>query len=446
MKNSQPNIVFVFADQWRAQAAGYAGDPNVRSPHIDDLAGESVNFTNAVAGCPVCSPYRASLLTGRRPLTHGVFLNDVCLSNDAVSLAQACAGAGYDTAYIGKWHLDGHGRSNFIPRERRQGFDYWRVLECTHRYNDSWYYGDENVRLKWDGYDAIAQTRDAQEYVRNHDGDDPFLLMLSWGPPHAPYDTAPPEYREMYDPAKLVLRPNVPQRCEARARENLAGYYAHVTALDDCVGDLRGTLKECGLDENTIFVLTSDHGDMLGSQGHAKKQRPWEESVRVPFLIRWPAGLGNQPQTIDAPIDSPDVMPTLLGLSEIDIPETVEGLDYSGHIHGGDDPGDGSALLTCPAPFGQWRRDQHSGREYRGVRTKRHTYVRDLDGPWLLYDNERDPYQLDNLCGQAALRQELDATLQRKLRETNDDFGPAREYIDRWGYVTDHRGTVPYIG
>ena len=102
----KPNLVYVFADQWRAQAFGYAGDPNAVTPNLDRLAGQSVNFTHAVSGCPVCSPYRASLLTGQYWLTHGIFLNDVPLRDDAMSFAEALHGAGYDTAYIGKWHLD----------------------------------------------------------------------------------------------------------------------------------------------------------------------------------------------------------------------------------------------------------------------------------------------------------------------------------------------------
>ena len=223
---AQPNVVFVFADQWRAQATGYAGDPNVRTPHLDRLAGEGVNVTRAVSGTPVCSPYRASLITGRQPLTHSIFLNDLCLSNDAVSIAQAFADGGYDTAYIGKWHLAGHGRSSYIRPERRQGFDYWKVLECTHNYNHSPYYaGNDPTKRLWDGYDAIAQTADACEYLRSwEDGDKPFLLMLSWGPPHNPFETAPEEFRRLYDPEALELRPNVPPDRRDAIREDLAGY------------------------------------------------------------------------------------------------------------------------------------------------------------------------------------------------------------------------------
>ncbi len=235
----RPNIIFVFADQWRMQATEYARDPNVRTPNLNSLAEESVIFTNAIAGCPVCSPYRASFLTGQFPLTHGVFVNDVHLQHNAVSIADAYKEAGYDTAYIGKWHVDGHGRSSYIPPERRQGFDYWKVLECTHDYNNSPYYsGNSDKKLYWDGYDAIAQTRDAQKYILNHDDKKPFLLVLSWGPPHNPYETAPKIYRSMYDPEKIKLRPNVPEEMRQRAKTDLAGYYAHCSALDACIGDL----------------------------------------------------------------------------------------------------------------------------------------------------------------------------------------------------------------
>lgn len=135
--NKAPNILFLLTDQWRAQATGYAGDKNVKTPHLDTLARESINFVNAVSGMPVCSPYAASLLTGQRPLTHGVFVNDVQLNIESQSIARVLGKSDYDTGYIGKWHIDGRGRSSFIPRQRRQGFQYWKVLECSHRYQKS---------------------------------------------------------------------------------------------------------------------------------------------------------------------------------------------------------------------------------------------------------------------------------------------------------------------
>ena len=385
-----PNILFVLADQWRAEAFGYAGNPDVKTPNLDQLQREGIRFVNAVSGMPVCSPMRASFLTGQRPLTHGVFLNDVPLNPEAVTIAKVLAAAGYDTGCIGKWHVNGDARSNFIPREHRQGFDYWKVLECTHDYNHSAYYADGPEKLYWEGYDAIAQTRDAQQYLRDHaQAQKPFFLFLAWGPPHDPYTTAPENYRALYDPEKLTLRPNVPEAERSKTRKSLAGYYAHCTALDECLGELRRTLRESGLADNTLLVFTSDHGDMLGSQRAYNKQRPWDESIRVPLIMRWPKGLGVKARQLDAPINSEDLMPTLLGLCGVPIPKSVEGLDYSRYTRGGRNPGDGSAVILCASPFGQWlRRD--GGREYRGVRTTRYTYVRDLNGPWLIYDNRTD--------------------------------------------------------
>ncbi|MCL4691787.1 MAG: sulfatase [Candidatus Hydrogenedentes bacterium] len=442
----KPNVVYVFADQWRAQATGYAGDPNVQTPNIDVMAAQCLNLPNAVSGWPVCSPYRGSLITGQYPHVHGVFCNDVCLNRGSVSIAEAFKGAGYHTGYIGKWHLDGHGRSSFIPRERRQGFEYWRVLECTHDYNQSYYYGDSDEKLMWDGYDVFAQTRDAQQYIRDHAAKGPFALFLSWGPPHNPYQTAPEEYHAMYDPATLELRPNVTPEIEESARKDLAGYYAHCTALDQCVGDLRKTLRDEGIADDTIFVFTSDHGDMLGSQGEIRKQRPWDESLRVPFLIEYPRVLGTDARSDELIINSPDIMPTLLGLSGIAVPRTVQGTDYSPVLRGESNYRPEGALMSCLNPFGEWTREK-GGREYRGVRTMRYTYVRSLDGPWLLYDNETDPYQMENLCntpGAASVQARLDGLLNQILDDVGDEFLPGAEYVRRWGYETDEHGTVPY--
>ncbi len=446
-KSARPNIVYVFADQWRGQAVGYAGDENALTPHIDALAAQSVRFRHAVSGCPVCTPYRASLITGQYWLTHGVFMNDVCLNPEAASIAKAAASVGYDTGYIGKWHLDGHGRSNFTPPERRQGFQYWKALECTHDYNNSRYYaGDDPTPRVWEGYDAIAQTRDAQAYIRDHADGNPFLLMVSWGPPHDPYGTAPEVYRARIDRDKLQLRDNVPYEFEQAARDMLAGYYAHIAVLDDCIGDLLNTLDECGIADNTIFVFTSDHGDMLGSHGDRNKQQPRAESVMVPFLLRWPEALGRQGRDFSTLFNTPDIMPTLLGLADIPIPEAVEGVNYAAALRNGASPEVDGTLITCVTPFGQWSRAR-GGREYRGVYTGRFTYTRDLEGPWLLYDNERDPYQLRNVCDAPEYKDErerLDGMLTRILREQNDLFMPGAAHIAHWGYEVDDTGTVPY--
>jgi arylsulfatase A-like enzyme len=452
---TNPNIVFVFGDQWRAQATGYAGDPNVQTPNLDCFAQESLNFTHAVSNCPVCSPWRATLMTGQYPLTHGVFVNDVPISSNPVYLADVFKDAGYDTAYIGKWHIDGHGRSTCIPPERRKGFDYWKVRECTHDYNDSFYYAGGSEKLWWEGYDAIAQTRDAQVYIQERakcsgrsptEPDKPFLLMLSWGPPHDPYQTAPEEFRKLYNPDDITLRPNVPEETASDAREWLAGYYAHCSALDWCFGELMHTLAEAGLADNTLVVFTSDHGDMVGSHGARNKQRPWDESILVPMLLRYPAAFGRGARRIDTPLNSPDLMPTLLGLAGLPIPSTVEGHDFAPFLRGEAEAPEKAALIELPACFHQYAY-YRGGRDWRGLRTARYTYVIHSDGPWMLYDNDRDPYQLANVVDHpdyADVQGELDADLRQRLAARGDGFTPGPALIRAAGYRVDARGDPVY--
>jgi arylsulfatase A-like enzyme len=442
-----PNVIILHTDQWRAQAFGYAGDPNVKTPNIDQLAAESANVSLAVSGMPVCTPHRASLLTGQRPLTHGLFMNDVQLDTNANSLAEVYAAAGYHTAYVGKWHLDGSGRSSFIPPGgRRQGFEYWKALECTHNYNNSAYYEGDSPEVRyWDGYDAIEQARDVQAFIKaNANADKPFLMMLSWGTPHAPYHTAPDEYRQLYDPEALQLHPNVPPDMEEKVRKDLAGYYAHSTALDDMVGEILQTVEDAGIAGETIILFTSDHGDLLGSHRAYKKQQAYEESIRIPMLIRAPEIAAGEYRAL---MNSYDIMPTLLGLSGLRVPETVEGYDYSGFLKGNEVPIDTATVLSCVQPFGQWNRFDHGGREYRGLRTLRYTYTRDLNGPWQLFDNEKDPYQMRNLVDDPAfadLRAKMDELLSRKLEAQGDEFLPGMDYIARYGYPVDEKQTVPY--
>ena len=442
----KPNVVFLLTDQWRLQALGYAGNTQVQTPNIDRLADESINFQHAISGYPVCSPWRASFLTGQYPLTHGVFVNDVPIGSDPVGLGDAFKREGYNTAFIGKWHIDGHGRGEYIPPERRLGFDYFKALECTHDYNQSDYYaGDDTTKRRWHGYDVFAQCLDAQAYIEAQNADQSFLLVLSWGPPHNPYETVPKYFRDMYRAQDIELRSNVPAEIAERAQEWLAGYYAHCSAIDKSVGDIMNTLDECDLAEDTVLVFASDHGDMLGSQGMTRKQKPYEESIRVPFLLRYPGRFGGECRVVEAFLNAHDIMPTLLGLCDLPIPDSVEGRDVSGAIDGRNDDGEG-ALLACFHPFGEWSRDKN-GIEFRGIRTARYTYCRGLDGPWLLFDNLADPYQLDNkvnLPEHAAIQRLLDGLLQKKLDAMGDEFLPGQAYIERWGYTVDASGTVPH--
>jgi len=439
---NRPNVIYVFADQWRAQEVGYAGSENVSTPNIDKLAGQSLSFTTAVSCCPVSGAYRASLLTGTYPLTHGVFYNDKEINRDLTSVGEAFKNAGYATAYIGKWHVDGHGRNSFIPKERHMGFDYWKVRECTHDYNHSFYYTNTPDTLYWEGYDAFAQTRDAIGYLQNADRSKPFVLFLSWGPPHNPYQTAPERFREKFkDTSKFRLRENVPKEYEAKAKRDIAGYYAHIEALDECMGMLLESIKKQGLEENSVVVFTSDHGDMLYSQGMTDKQKPWDESILVPFLLRYPEKFGYNQRLIQTPLRSPDIMPSLLSLCSVKIPKTVEGVSQASYWEKGVESNDTVALIATYVPCHNWNY-KRGGREYRGIRTTRYTYVRDLKGPWLLYDNQADPLQMHNLVNQKGMKKlqsHLEKLLQKELDKRKDAFLSGYEYMKMWNYDFDEK-------
>jgi arylsulfatase A-like enzyme len=442
-RTRRPNLLFILADEWRAQSTAYNGDPNVRTPVLDGLARQSVSFDTAVSTTPVCCPYRATLMTGQYPLTNGVFINDVELKPKGVTFGQAFAGAGYHTGWIGKWHLYGspdgqYGRRlAYIPPEKRFGFHYWKACECTHNYNKSLYYEDDDTTAKyWPGYDAFAQTDDACGFIeREAKASDPFCLVLSLGPPHFPLNTAPEKYQAMFADREIRLRPNVPEASRDEATKDFRGYYAHMAALDECFDRLLGTLQRARVAEDTIVVFTSDHGDMMLSQGLTTKLHPWDESIRVPFLVRYPRKLGAAGRHVSMPFNSPDILPTLLGLAGIAVPESVEGTDYSGLATGAAKaPADRNAFLSLPVPITEARR--YGFAEWRGIRNTRYTYVRSIHGPWLMYDNQADPYQMHNLIGKSGargLQARLDRELDAELKRRKDDFLPAAEYIRRAG-------------
>lgn len=450
--NKAPNVLIIVTDQLRAQALSYSGDVNIKTPHIDSLASVSVNFKNAVSGMPVCTPFRGSLITGQRPLTHGLFMNDVQLDTNAVTMGKIYTKAGYDTGYIGKWHMDGEGRNNFIPlSNRRQGFQFWKANECTHNYNNSTYYDNEDpTPKKWEGYDTFSQTDAAIDFIQSKkDAENPFLLVLSWGTPHAPYDTAPEKYKKMFTPENIKLNPNVPQEMHEKVKKDIAGYYAHIAAIDDMMAKLLTNLKESNQLDNTIIVFTSDHGDLLGSHGAYKKQQPYNESARVPMLFYIPDALGIETGERNAVLNSEDILPSLLSLCDIEIPETVEGINYRPYLEGKDDTLGQETIITCVQPFGQWNRPKHNGKEYRGLVTHKYTYVKDLNGPWLLFDNDADPYQMNNLVNTpdyAELQADLESRLVKRLKEQGDEFLPGMHYIEKWGYPLDASGTVPFRG
>lgn len=460
-KRRQPNILFVFADQLRRMELGCYGGIQVHTPNLDRLAREGVCFSNACSTYPVCSPFRGMLMSGNFPMKNGMVANDHFLRNSTPYFAEVLRQDGYRTGYIGKWHIDGGGRKAYIPPERRRGFDFWRVLECTHDYFKSEYYRqDDKTVSRWQGYDTLSQTKCACDFVQDGKNEDsPFCLFVSWGPPHSPY-VAPEEYMKRFDPAAIKLRKNTADffsaekmmaECDTKLpearekarrsyqpkmmdRENKAirewhrGYYAAIEVLDDCIGELLRALESSGQLDDTIIVFTSDHGDNLGSHRQYGKQLPYEESIGIPFLIRYPEKI--RPGTCtDALLSPVDIMPTILSLAGAACP-SVDGKDISGAAMGQDEDMQDALLIMRMAWLGTNWITNGSG-PWRGVRTKQYTYARksDTQMPWMLFDNMADPYQMNNLVSDpkyADLIIMLNEETDRLLAAAGDPEDPAK--------------------
>jgi arylsulfatase A-like enzyme len=214
-------------------------------------------------------------------------------------------------------------------------------------------------------------------------------------------------------------------------------------ALEKCLGDIQNALDELGIADNTIVIFTADHGEMMGSQGvrPRQKQVPWAESVSIPFLINYPDKYGKGGIEIKEPINVPDVLPTLLSIAGLEIPDFVEGDDLSGVITGDKSNADDAALVMNVSPFAV------PFPEYRGVYTSRYAYIKNLEGPWLLYDHEKDPLQMNNLVGKPeyeVLQKEMEVKLKGALEKAGDEFRPRQYYIDKWGYKLNKGGNISY--
>ena len=182
----QPNILFVFADQLRASSVGYAGEEQVKTPHIDEFARKNSYFKTAVSMMPVCGPYRACLVTGRTPTATGQIINDIPLQQDEISIGRVYKQANYDTAYVGKWHLNGPNRPGPVLPSQRHGWDYWMGANFEHNYSRSRFTDNDGNEKTWKGFDAESQTDDVIDYLKNRNSENPFCMFLSWGPPITP--------------------------------------------------------------------------------------------------------------------------------------------------------------------------------------------------------------------------------------------------------------------
>ncbi len=286
-----PNILWIVTTQWRAQACGYAGDVNARTPHLDALAACSVNYTQAVTPHPFGPFARAALLTGVPSPQNGVRDYYDPLPVNGRTIAHELNERGYTTAFFGKWHLgdrdpgaplvgDVHAKM-IVPPEARGGFGFWEGFESGFLLNDPWLHGTRLPEpIQFHGYQSDIVCERAAEWLACAPRE-PWFGIVSLEAPHPPYD-APAggiEKRSVRLPA------NVPPVAADQARRELAGYYAHIEATDRAIGRLVATLPD-----NVVVVFTSVHGDMHGAHGLFRKGWPHEECVRVPLLVRGAPG------------------------------------------------------------------------------------------------------------------------------------------------------------
>ena len=464
----QPNVIFIFADQLRADICGVYGGKNIETPQIDRLAREGVTFENGLSTCPLCTPFRGMLMTGRYPTHSGHVLTwlETSPEQNPNCLGNVFAEAGYETGFIGKWHLTGghlrgagkllptgqarmkkflqglaelkrsNPHSEFVaPGPDRLGFDSWAAYNFHTAFNDYWYYGDEPNKIVTDGYETDVEFDQAIDYVeKRKQSEKPFFLVLAPHPPHPPFKTdwCPAGYLDQI-PEELQWSPNVPEDDPRRKNQLQARcHYAMTKNMDDNVGRLLDFLDRSGMAEDTILVFTSDHGEMLGSHGRTAKLVPYTESVGIPLIMRWPGRIPANLRSEDlfTPMDH---LPTLSALAGIASPDEADGLDLSPVVLGQRrSDRDAVLMMNYSSHFNFFDTGTYYP-EWRAVHTGQHTYTRWLSGEEELYDNGQDPFQMQNLAsGQAdhVTLNHLRNRLKALLAEAHDDFLPGTAYAD----------------
>lgn len=461
------NLLYVFADQLRYQSCGYAGDANAHTPNIDRFASESVDFRNAVATAPVCTAYRAGLMTGKYTSSNGMVINELRINPNQHCFGHALSEAGYETGYIGKWHLYanqlGHHEdpiNSFVPRgPHRLGFDgYWAAYNFHHNYYNAYYHTESPEKIFYGPgvFEPDAQTDLAIDFLgKKANGEKPFALFLSWGPPHDPWgdDNTPPEFRGMFKDLPMPNPPNYSAENDpfadawgclspadrAQLEHWRRNYYAQTAALDRNFGRLLAALDKAGVADDTVVVFTSDHGEMFGAHGRRAKNIFYEEACRIPFLLRCPRQSKPGSQS-DACLGTVDIQPTLLSMMGLPVPRGIEGMDLSHCARGEAGPEPEAALMMITGATADWS----PGHEWRAARDKRYTYaVYRRDRAELLFDHVADPGQMTNLIdapAHADARRRLTRFLKQKMAALNDTFEPSPWYRDHW--TDGHRNII----
>jgi len=427
----QPNVLVFFTDQQRWDSTGVHGNPLGLTPNFDRLCRTGTHLVHHFTCQPVCGPARACLQTGTYATQNGSYNNGVPLNPDLPTIAKAFAGAGYDTGYIGKWHLAAEENSGAVPQENRGGYDYWlasNLLEMTSDAYETRVYNNDNEEVTLPGYRVDALTDAAIRYIAAP-REKPFFLFTSYLEPHHQNHRddypAPDGYEEQYSqrwtPADL-------QALGGSSARHLGGYWGMVKRLDEAFGRVLDALKSLGILDNTIILFTSDHGCHFKTRASEYKRSPHDSSLRVPTLLHGPGFEGGRSfQPLTSLVNLPA---TLLDAAGIDVPDSMTGKSLLAEIRGDVKRAEGDDFIIA----------QISGAQHgRAIRTRRWKYS--VSAEWtqaprpesyteeFLYDLQADPHELDNLIGRESfsdITEELREKLTAKLREIGEPEVPIR--------------------
>ena len=435
----RPNVVVIFTDDQRWDAMGCAGHPFLKTPNLDRLAREGARFANAFCTTSLCSPSRASMLSGLYAHGHRVLNNFTDYPAALPSYPKRLQESGYETAYIGKWHM---GEDNDEPRA---GFDYWMSHKGQGNYFDTTF----NINGKREllpGYITPRITEKAVEWIRKP-RDKPFCLVMGHKAPHGPFVPEPKhehafDGREMRRPATATdtgagkpdwVRQRVTtwhgidgpiyKACGFPGYEEFVrAYYASILSVDDSVGQVYEALRAAGILDTTLVIFTTDNGFLLGEHGAIDKRAMWEDSIRVPMLVRYPP-LIRVPRVVNQMTLHIDLAPTILDICRAKPIAGAHGRSWRPLLHW---------------DFSGWRQAWIYQYDYekefpytpnvRGIRTERWKYIHYPHGDggpdrWKaeLYDLQTDPLEtrnrIDDPAAAATLR-ELRATLVQLRKES----------------------------
>ena len=435
-----PNILVLLSDQLRRQALGVHGDPDARTPYLDAFAQQGIRFDNACSTYPICVPFRFTLMTGEYAHVRKVPGIEYVMSTEERTLADEFNEAGYETIYVGKWHLDGgHGRLGSavqvnrtrVPRSRQGRWQKWYGFELRNDPFDTCYFEDDDpTPKKIEGYQTDGLFQIGMDYIKDRADDRPFCMVISVEPPHDPF-VAPEDVQSAWEARDIVLPENLDVADPAERETfilNRKCYNAMVENLDANVGKMMAFLKGEGLLDDTIVVFLSDHGELAGAHGLRAKQWPYEESVGIPLMV-WDSRVRERAGTvIKDPTCTEDLFPTLLGLGGLTPKNKVQGANLTPLIHGDVNALDREGvLLEFVAELRE--RPPFFNEIWRGFRTRDYKYTvkgNNMGGrPWQFFDLKNDPGEMNNLVDDPNYRDQVGRhhrLLCERMIETEDHF------------------------